>query len=188
MYNKKYKSTINNIRLHQNNIYNVHRLNLNLLVKLESNFNSFGGEKNLKLSKLYFLLNYLSNQKPVLKNINFKHLKKKILKIFNISVSLSRVSTENFLSYFFLHYIHFFQIYYQNMLKYNYSKNCFIFHIDNIQFFFKNYNKQNQRTQLKVFLKLSNLLSKNELFVFLSHFFIVKLRIRKTNEISINKK
>lgn len=69
MYNKKYKSTINNIRLHQNNIYNVHRLNLNLLVKLESNFNSFGGEKNLKLSKLYFLLNYLSNQKPDRKSV-----------------------------------------------------------------------------------------------------------------------
>lgn len=178
MYIKNYRSILKNIQLHQLNFYNSQSLNSKLNVKIMSNFNTFGGEKNLKLTKLCNLLYAVSNQKPLLKSIGFKHLKKKILKSFRLTSSLNALRAENFLLYFLSHYLYFFQIYYQRPIKYGYTRSQFNFYLDNLQYFFKNYNKQNQKTQLKVSFRMTNFQQKI-LLMSLSNFFVVRIRVKK---------
>jgi hypothetical protein len=168
-------SNIKKIYTNSFNIYNSNSL-LQKKVKTNvlSNFGTFKSEKNLKLIKLYNLIFYITGQRPSLKKIKFNYIKKKILKRFFLISSISNKNFSNSIFYLTF-YLHFFHLYYQNKLKYNYSESSFLFYIDNIQFFFKNYNKQNHKTQLKFEFFSSGDLKKFLLF-FLSNFYLIKLK------------
>ena len=169
-----YNNLLKNNLLSSINLFNTNALKFPLKPEVSSIFNTFGSEKNLKFIKLYLIILYICNQKPFIKKIKFSYIKKKILKRFFISVSLSKKNSVNFLLYILNFYIYFFHIYYQKCLKYNVFKNSFTLYIDNIQFFFKNYNKQNQKTQIKLsFKSKSHHLS---LIKYLNNIFLLKIR------------
>lgn len=168
-------SNIKKIYTNSFNIYNSSRLlKKKIKINVLSAFGTFKSEKNLKLTKLYNLLFYVSGQKPFLKKIKFNYIKKKILKRFFLLSSIPFNKFSN-LIYYLMFYLQFFHLYYQRKLKYNYSKNSFIFYIDNVQFFFKNYNKQNHKTQLKFEFYGSNDLPEFLPFL-LSSFYLIKLK------------
>lgn len=156
------------------NLFNTNALKFPLKTEISSIFNTFGGEKNLKFIRLYLIILYTCNQKPFIKKVKFNYIKKKILKRFFISVSLSKKNLSNFLTYILNFYIYFFHIYYQKCLKYNVFKNSFTLYLDNIQFFFKNYNKQNQKTQIKLTFKLDG--SQAGLIKYLNNMFVLKIK------------
>jgi hypothetical protein len=118
---------------------------------------------------------YISNQKPFIKKVKFNYIKKKILKRFFISVSLNKKNSFNFFMYILNFYNYFFHIYYQKHLKYNTLGNSLVLYIDNIQFFFRNYNKHNQKTQIKLTLNLHN--SRTDLlFRYLNNMFLIRIK------------
>ncbi len=170
-----YTQNIKKIYVKSFNIYNVNKLSQKKTgMKLSSSFGTFKSEKNLKLIKLYNLLFLLTGQRPFLKRIKFNYIKKKILKRFFLVTDVSNKKLSNSIFYL-IFYLHFFHLYYQQKLKYNYSDNSFTFYIDNIQFFFKNYNKQNHKTQIKFeFLSLPGL--EKFLPFLLSNFFLIKFK------------
>lgn len=168
-----YNNLLKNHLLNSINLFNINALKFPLKPEVSSIFNTFGGEKNLKFIKLYLIILYICNQKPFVKKVKFSYIKKKILKRFFISVSLSKKNSLNFLTYILNFYIHFFHIYYQKSLKYNVFKDNFTLYIDNIQFFFKNYNKQNQKTQIKLTFKLNN---PTGLAKYLNNIFLLKIK------------
>src|SRR3989344_3706018 len=147
------------------NLFNTNTLKIPPKPNLSTVFNTFKGEKNLKFIRLYLVMLYISNQKPFIKKVKFNYIKKKILKRFFISVSLNKKNSFNF----------FFHIYYQKHLKYNTLGNSLVLYIDNIQFFFRNYNKHNQKTQIKLTLNLHN--SRTDLlFRYLNNMFLIRIK------------
>jgi hypothetical protein len=175
MFHKNYTITLKNHLLYKNNLFNTNVLKFPIKPTLSTIFNTFKGEKNLKFIKLYLVVLYISNQKPFLKRVKFNYIKKKILKRFFISVSLNKKNTFNFFMYIINFYSYFFHIYYQKGLKYNSFNDSFVLYIDNIQFFFKNYNKQNQRTQIKLTF-CSKSVPKSILVKYLNNLFMIKLK------------
>lgn len=144
---KKYNFIIKDNLISKNNLYNINSIRPPSIF-INSIFNTFKTEKNIKLIKLYLIIFLIGGQRPILKRIKFAYVKKKILKRFFVIVSLRQPNNlNNYLTNF---YIYFFHIYYQKKLKYNFFKKSFNIYIDNIQLFFKNYNKQNHKTQIKI--------------------------------------
>lgn len=168
----KYNFTIKNTIIAKNNLYNPNTINCPF-ISINSVFNTFKTEKNIKLIKLYLIVFLIGGQRPVLKRIKFVYIKKKILKRFFIVANLHQSGNLN--SYLTNFYIYFFHIYYQKKLKYNFFKNSFNLYIDNIQLFFKNYNKQNHKTQVKVTWILNNKNSRL-FYVFLNNLFLFKIK------------
>jgi len=153
MYLNNYKRTvIKNLNLHQGSVYNINTLNDDRSLQISTSFSTFKSDKNLKFTKLYYLLFSVGNQKPILKKVKFAYLNKKILKRFNIITTLSKGNSDNFLFYLSNFYVYFYHIYYEKNLKYNVLDNCYSLYLDNIQFFVKSYYKQAQKTQIKVSL------------------------------------
>lgn len=171
---KVYNSLIKNNMLSSINLFNTNTLKIPLKCNLSTVFNTFKGEKSLKFIKLYMIIFYISNQKPFIKKVKFNYIKKKILKRFFISVSLNKKNSFNLYIYILNFYNYFFHIYYQKRLKYNIFENSFILYIDNIQFFFKNYNKQNQKTQVKLSFTCDN--QRDLLPKYLNNMFLIKLK------------
>jgi hypothetical protein len=143
---------IKNLSLHQSNSYNINKLSRNSKVSINSSFTTFKSDKNLKFTKLYYLLFMVGSQKPMLKRVKFMYLNKKILKRFNIVTTLNKNNKANFLFYLSSFYFYFYHIYYEKGLKYNNPGNDYDLYLDNIQFFIKSYYKQAQKTQIKVSL------------------------------------
>src|SRR5690348_16915952 len=121
-----YNNIVKNHLISRTSAFNINTLKFPPKFDLSTVFNTFKGEKSLKLIKLYLILLYISNQKPFLKKIKFNYVKKKILKRFFISVSLSKKNSLNFFTYVLNFYSYFFHIYYQKNLKYNFLKNNFV--------------------------------------------------------------
>ena len=175
MYLKNYNQVIKNFNLIQHNVYNTHNLSDKFNVQLSCSFNTFKNEKNLKFIKLYLLLFFIGGQKPFLKKAKFNYIKKKILKKFFMVSSLGNTNKNFFMLYFLNFYLYFFHIYYQKTLKYNFFLKKLIIYLDNIQFFFKNYSKQAQKTQIKITIFSKN--QKNQLFMGnLLNLFLLKLK------------
>lgn len=114
-----YNNLLKNNLLSNVNLFNANILKIPLNPSLTTVFNTFKGEKNLKLIRLYLMVLYISNQKPFIKKVRFNYIKKKILKRFFISVSLNKKNSLNFFMYILNFYNYFFHIYYQKNLKYN---------------------------------------------------------------------
>jgi hypothetical protein len=169
------KTVLKNHLIPQTNIFNVNYINKNLNIALISVFNTFGSEKNIKLISLYLLLFYVANQRPFIKKVKFNYIKKKILKRFFLIVSLNKKNLRNFFMYLIKFYSYFFQIYYQKNFKYNFYGNNLTLHLDNIQFFFRNYNKQNHKTQIKAVF-YSRFYTQNLLFKYLNNIFLLQLK------------
>jgi hypothetical protein len=169
-----YNTSLKNALLSSINLFNTSTLKIPLNPSLTTVFNTFKGEKSSKLIKLYLIILYISNQKPFIKKVRFNYIKKKILKRFFISVSLNKKNSLNFYIYILNFYNYFFHIYYQKSLKYNSFKDSLILYIDNIQLFFKNYNKQNQKTQIKVIFNLSS--KTTLLFKYLNNIFLIRIK------------
>lgn len=90
-------------------------------------------------------------------------------------MSLNKKNSFNFFMYILNFYNYFFHIYYQKHLKYNSLGNSVVLYIDNIQFFFRNYNKHNQKTQIKLTLSLPN--SRIDLlFKYLNNLFLIRIK------------
>ena len=171
-----YKSTvIKNLSLHQGNVYNINTLNNKGSISISSSFTTFKSDKNLKFTKLYYLLFMVGSQKPILKRVKFIYLNKKILKRFNIFATLSKGNKTNFLFYLSNFYFYFYHIYYEKSLKYNTPGNEYHLYLDNIQFFIKSYYKQAQKTQIKISLSAGNT-DCNDVFRQLSNTFFLKIR------------
>jgi hypothetical protein len=179
----KYRDLIQNVLINQNNLYNPCLVEKSQTVTIKASFSTFGSEKNVNVIKLFNLVSLISSQRPYLKTIKFNYIKKKILKRLILGVSLNTHKAENLISYFYNFYSQFFHIYYQNPLKYNYSDSSLTLYLDNIQFFLKNYVRQNHRTQIKIKISSSN--GSKTLIKFLAGCFLVKL---KKNELLKNKK
>ena len=156
-------------------LLNTNSLNNLLYLTITSSFNTFGGEKNFKIVRLYNLMFFISGQRPFIKKIKFNYMKKKILKSFLFHVHLRGKNIANTFFYFINFYLYFFHVYYQKGIKFNFFNNSCVFYLDNMQFFFKNYNKQNQKTQLKFFFK-SNFSSSFKFYNYLNNLFILKLK------------
>jgi hypothetical protein len=170
-----YNNLLKNCLLCGINLFNTNTLKIPLRPNLSAVFNTFKGEKNLKFIKLYLIMLYISNQKPFIKKVKFNYIKKKILKRFFISVSLNKKNSFNFFMYILNFYSYFFHIYYQKHLKYNVLGNSLVLYIDNIQFFFRNYNKHSQKTQIKLAFNLRN--SQTDLlFKYLNNMFLVRVK------------
>jgi len=153
MYLNNYKRTvIKNLNLHQGSVYNINTLDENAAIRINTSFSTFKSDKNLKFTKLYYLLFMVGGQKPILRRVKFAYLNKKILKRFNITTTLSKNNKGNFLFYLSNFYLYFYHIYYEKSLKYNVLNGCYSLYLDNIQFFVKSYYKQAQKTQIKVSL------------------------------------
>jgi hypothetical protein len=172
---KLYNSILKNNLISKLDLFNLNDLNKSGYLVISSSFNTFGSEKNLKMARLYNLIFFIAGQRPFIKKIKFNYIKKKILKNFIFSVRLNLINTSNTYLYFINFYLYFFHIFYQKNIKFNFFDNCFILYIDNIQFFFKNYNKQNQKTQLK-FLFKSNFKKKLNFYTYLNNLFLLKLK------------
>lgn len=170
-----YNNLLKNSLLCGINLFNINTLKIPLKPNLSAVFNTFKGEKSLKFIRLYLIILYISNQKPFIKKVKFNYIKKKILKRFFISVSLNKKNSFNFFMYMLNFYNYFFHIYYQKHLKYNTPGNSIVLYIDNIQFFFRNYNKHNQKTQIKLTLNSHDNQS-NLLFRYLNNMFLIKLK------------
>jgi hypothetical protein len=172
---KLYDSLLKNNLISKLALFNINNLNNTSYLTIDSSFNTFGSEKNLKMARLYSLMFFISGQRPLIKKVKFNYIKKKILKSFVFSVSLNSKNTCNTILYFINFYIYFFHIYYQKNIKFNYFNNSFVFYIDNIQFFFKNYNKQNQKIQLKFLFKSR---SKNffRFYNYLNNLFLIRIK------------
>ena len=170
-----YNNLLKNNLLCSINLFNTNTLKIHLKPNLSTVFNTFKGEKSLKFIRLYLVMLYISNQKPFIKKVKFNYIKKKILKRFFISVSLNKKNSFNFFMYILNFYNYFFHIYYQKHLKYNSLGNSVVLYIDNIQFFFRNYNKHNQKTQIKLTLSLPN--SRIDLlFKYLNNLFLIRIK------------
>lgn len=175
MIQSTYSSTVKKILINQNNIFNFNQLSNNKLkVSLKASFNSFGSEKNLKLIKLYNLVWYITNQKPLIKGVGFNYIKKKILKRIIFNINLSNYNTTNFIKYISQLYLHFFHIYYQNSIKFNITANSVVIYLDNPQFFFRNYIRKNQKIHIKVTFSLDKISRSFYLIKYLSHLFLLK--------------
>lgn len=174
MYLNNYNSITKNLLTSHVNFYNINTVSLPRIT-LFSSFNTFKSEKNLKFIKLYCLLFYVGNQRPFLKKIKFSYMKKKILKRFVIFSTLNEINRNNFLSYIINFYTYFFQIYYQKLLRYNYTNKSVSIYVDNIQLFFRNYNKQNQKTQIKIVFSCKKY-SSGVLLRYLSGAFLLKIK------------
>lgn len=72
-----YNGIIKNHLIARTNTFNISTLKFPPRLDLSTVFNTFRGEKSLKLIKLYLILLYISNQKPFLKKIKFNYVKKK---------------------------------------------------------------------------------------------------------------
>jgi hypothetical protein len=178
MFLDTYKNTvIKNLSLHQTNAYNINMLGARDRVSINSSFTTFKSDKNLKFTKLYYLLFMVGGQKPILKRVKFMYLNKKILKRFNIVSTLDKFNKTNFLLYLSNFYFYFYHIYYEKVLKYNSRGNDYDLYLDNIQFFIKSYYKQAQKTQLKVTLTLSNA-KHTDVFRQLTNTFFLKVKKR----------
>jgi hypothetical protein len=176
MYANKYAKVCKQLKIIRDNTYNLNWSPNSFEVQINANFNTFGSEKNLKLIKLYNLIWYSTNQKPILKKIKFNYIKKKILKKFVLTNRLSFLNKDNFLIYFIHHYLYFFQIYYQKPLKYNILNDRFILYIDNPQFFIKNYNKHQQRVNMKISFICGNNSKINQFIKSIADFFLLKIK------------
>jgi len=172
---KVYNFSLKNNLISKLGLLNISNLNKPVTINIASNFNTFGTEKNLKMTRLYNLLFFISGQRPFIRKVKFNYIKKKILKSFMFWVSLNRFNTQNTFLYLINFYIYFFHIYYQKNIKFNFFDNSCIFYIDNIQFFFKNYNKQNQKMQLK-FLFKSRFKSHIDFYTYMNNIFLLKIK------------
>jgi hypothetical protein len=172
---KFYDSLLKNSLVSKLALFNINSLNSNSHLTINSSFNTFGSEKNLKMARLYNLMFFISGQRPLIKKVKFNYIKKKILKSFVFSVSLNSKNACNTILYFINFYIYFFHVYYQKNIKFNYFDNSLVFYVDNIQFFFKNYNKQNQKIQLKFLFKSE---SKNffKFYNYLNNMFLLRIK------------
>jgi hypothetical protein len=170
-----YNSLVKNCLLYSVNLLNTSTLKIPLTSNLSTVFNTFKGEKSLKFIRLYLIILYITNQKPFIKKVKFNYIKKKILKRFFISVSLNKKNSFNFFMYILNFYNYFFHIYYQKHLKYNTLGNSLVLYIDNIQFFFRNYNKHSQKTQIKLTINLNNT-APELLFKYLNNMFLIRLK------------
>jgi len=170
-----YNNLLKNCLLYNINLFNTSTLKNPINSNLSAVFNTFKGEKSLKFIRLYLIMLYITNQKPFIKKVKFNYIKKKILKRFFISVSLNKKNSFNFFMYILNFYNYFFHIYYQKHLKYNTLGSSLILYIDNIQFFFRNYNKHSQKTQIKLTINLDNT-APELLFKYLNNMFLIKLK------------
>lgn len=182
MHNLFYRRFLTSHFLLKFNSYNVNKNSLSPpVINLVSTFNTFKGEKSPKLTKLYNLLWYMTNQKPFVKKIGFRFIKKKILKKIVFGVKVSDRNLNNFVVYL-SYYLYFYHIYYLKAMKYNFCpQKCFVY-LDNIQLSFRQKGKKLSKSHIKV--SFSSLNSKFLIF-YLNNFFLVWT---KTNEISKNKK
>jgi hypothetical protein len=174
-YISNYNFTIKNSIIAQSNVYNIFKSDAKEKITLSVRFNTFKNEKSLKFIRLYNLIFIIGNQRPFLKKVKFNYIKKKILKRFFLNANLNNRNKDNLFVYISYLYLYFFHLYYQNSIKYNYLDNTYIFYVDNIQFFFRNYGKHAQKTQMHITFT-SKVIQHNTLFKYLSNFFVVKLK------------
>ena len=166
-----YKKSLSNHLLLKFNHYNLTQYHGKApAMTLSSTFNTFKGDKNPRLIKLYNLLLYIANQRPFIKKVDFKFIKKKILKKILFSVRISKQNLNNFINY--LHYyLYFYQIYFLKPLKYNSKLFQYVFYLDNVQLSFK------QKARGKIsqsHIKLSFASSNNGfLTYYLNNFFLI---------------
>jgi hypothetical protein len=86
---KFYNSLLKNNLISKLKVFNLNELNTPICLTITSNFNTFGGEKNLKAVRLYNLMFFISGQRPFIKKIKFNYIKKKIIKNFVFSLRLN---------------------------------------------------------------------------------------------------
>jgi hypothetical protein len=175
MIERNYLYTVKRILINQNNVFNYNRITCRKVnIGIKSSFNTFGSEKNPKLSRLYNIFWYFINQKPLLKKIKFNYIKKKILKRIIFSANLSTSNSLNFLKYLNSLYLHFFHIYYQRTIKFNITNNSVVVYLDNPQLSFKNYVRRNQKVHLKVSFFFKKLNNQNLLIKYLANNFLIR--------------
>lgn len=125
--------------------YNIN--NNSLSTKSFSNvscvLNLFQSNDLIKLTKLYYFIFFLTGQRPFLKKVRFKNLKKKILKRFFFGLTLRRNLLINFLRYLKFFYFYYYQIYYTKKFNYNYNAKKMEYRLFNPYAFYKSYNKLN---------------------------------------------
>lgn len=159
--------------LMQLNIYNINKIVYPRKYKISANFATLGNvDGNLKLADLlkYFLI--LGNQRPYLNFIDVKYYRKKIVKNLLFETNLSHRNSTNFLIYIIKFYIHFFNIYFQHNLKYNFLPTCFKLYLDNPHFFFKSYSKKNHR--IRFHFSMRKIMDKSDFF-YLANYYLLNI-------------
>lgn len=160
-------SIVYNCILTQLNIYNLNTVVYKRKYKLDNYYNTYADITNRKVINLNNHFNLLTNQRCCLTNVRVIYYRKKIIKNLHFQVNLSNRNGINLLKYFRF-YIYFFNIYYQNNLKYSFLPTSFKLHIDNPNLFFKSYSKQNQNIRFNFFL--NKVMNKND-FIYLNNYF-----------------
>lgn len=120
-------------------------------LKITFILNYFGSSNLNKILKIYNFVQFFTNQKPFLKKVYFKNLKKKILKSFIFTVNLKNRPFSNFFNYMKFYYLYFYSIYYEKQIKYSYNLKSINYNLLNPFIFYKNY-KLNYKFALQIVL------------------------------------
>src|ERR1700722_14459828 len=129
-------------------------------LKFTANLNYFSFNSLNKIVNFYYFIQFFTNQKPFLKKVSFKNIKKKRLKTFRLILTLRRKPFINFFNYLKLYYFYFYTIYYTKQLQYSHNRIMLNYHLNNPYFFYKNY-KLNYKLSLKISLPIIS----NEIFL-----------------------
>lgn len=123
-------------------------------LKITFVLNYFGANNLNKIAKIYNFVQFFINQKPFLKIVYFKNLKKKILKSFVFVINLKNRLFSNFINYIKFYYFYFYSVYYEKQITYSYNLKMINYNLINPNFFFKNY-KLNHKFALRISLNSS---------------------------------
>jgi len=158
--------------LMQSRIYNLNQIVYRRKYKLSIRYGTFGDINNPKVVNLCNYLAILTNQRCCLVNIDVNYYRKRIIKSLVFEVNLSSRNGSNLLRYLTQFYIYFFNLYYQNNVKYAFLPTLFTLYIDNPHLFFKSYLKQGQRVHFN--FCMNRIMNKSD-FIYLSNYFIISL-------------
>jgi hypothetical protein len=160
----------------QSSIYNLNQVVYRRKYKLSIRYGTFGDTSNRKVVNLCNYLSILTNQRYCLIGVNADYYRKRVLKSLIFEINLSSRNSLNLLRYFAQFYIYFFNIYYQNGLKYAFLPTFFTFYIDNPYLFFKSYSKQNQKIRFN--FCMDRVMNKSD-FIYLSNYFLISIHNNK---------
>jgi hypothetical protein len=183
MYIKKYSILLRDIIINENNIYNNFKIkNIDNLLIINQ-LNTYKDEKSIKIVKLFYLIFFLTKQRPFFKKVKFAYVKKQIMKSFFFYLNLHGRYFNNLLLYFNNFYLYFFNLYYSLNLKYNFNSKNFVFYIENIHNQYKKYGRLNIKSSLKIIF-VNNENNLNIFFKLISAYNFIKIY----NALPINKK
>lgn len=168
----RYDSVIYFHILMQSNIYNLNQMVYKRRYKLSTRYGTFDDTSNYKVVNLCNYLSILANQRYRLIDVDANYYRKRILKSLIFEINLSSRNGLNLLRYLSQFYIYFFNIYYQNELKYAFLPTFFTFYIDNLYLFFKSYSKQNQKVRFN--FCMNRVMNKSD-FIYLSNYFLLSI-------------